>query len=141
MKLTDFSIRALQPPETGSRIVYDDALPGFGVRITETGTKSYVLTHGRRRQRETLGRVGIISLADARHEAKRKCAEYTLFKHRPRTVSWKTAQTEFLALKQSNLRPRSYQAYKHCLNLFRFGDSKLTEITECDLQTVVDKYA
>ena len=36
MKLTDFSIRALQPPETGSRIVYDDILPGFGVRITET---------------------------------------------------------------------------------------------------------
>jgi hypothetical protein len=76
MKLTDISIRALKPPETGYHIYNDDTLPGFGVRITAAGVKSYVLTHGVRRQRETIGRVSIISLQEARAEAKRRLAEY-----------------------------------------------------------------
>ena len=80
MKLTDISIRALEKPEKGAVIYHDDALAGFGVRITAQGTKSFVLTHGPRRTRETIGRVGIIGLADARQAAKTKLAEYTLGK-------------------------------------------------------------
>ena len=53
MKLTDLGIRGLQPPERGAQIYYDDAVPGFGVRVSEGGTKSFVLTHGARRHRET----------------------------------------------------------------------------------------
>ena len=84
MKLTDISIRALKAPEIGYQIYNDDTVTGFGVRITASGVKSYVLTHGVRRQRDTIGRVGIITLQDARAEAKRRLAEYTLGKPAPR---------------------------------------------------------
>jgi len=66
MKLTDLSIRALKAPETGYQIFNDDTLPGFGIRITANGAKSFVFTRRVRRQRETIGRVGIISLHEAR---------------------------------------------------------------------------
>ncbi len=75
MRLTDISIRALKSKNQGAAIFYDDILTGFGVRVSEGGTKSYILTHGRRRERETIGRVGVITLQDARAEAKRRLAE------------------------------------------------------------------
>jgi len=66
MRLTDISIRALPAPEKGVTVYFDDTLTGFGVRVSQAGTKSFVLTHGPRRVRETLGRVGVVSLHDAR---------------------------------------------------------------------------
>jgi hypothetical protein len=72
MRLTDLAIRTLKAPEKGAVIYPDDVLTGFGVRVSEGGTKSFVLTHGVRRQRETIGRVGILGLQDARSEAKRR---------------------------------------------------------------------
>lgn len=77
MRLTDISIRALKTPESGAVIHYDDTLPGFGVRVSEGGTKSFILTHGPRRTRETIGRVTIIGLGEARTAAKVILAQYT----------------------------------------------------------------
>lgn len=78
MRLTEISIKALKTPRRGAAVFYDDGLTGFGVRVSEGGTKSYILTHGRRRQRETIGRVGVLALHEARAEAKRRLAEYRL---------------------------------------------------------------
>ena len=72
MRLTDPTIRSLKAPAEGALIFPDDIIPGFGVRVSEGGTKSFVLTHGPRRKRETIGRVGVVSLTDARAEAKRR---------------------------------------------------------------------
>lgn len=96
MRLTDISIRALEAPVKGAVIFYDDTLSGFGVRVSEGGTKSFILTHGPRRERETLGRFGVVTLHEARGEAKRRLAEYTLGKERPRTASWDDAVKEYL---------------------------------------------
>ena len=71
MRMTDLSIKALKPPAKGVICYTDDVLTGFGVRVSVAGTKSFVLTHGVLRQRETIGRVGIISLKDAREAAKK----------------------------------------------------------------------
>lgn len=78
LRLTDINIKALKPPAKGVAVYSDDTLIGFGVRVSQAGTKSFVLTHGPRRERETLGRVGVLSLQGARAEAKRRLAEYTL---------------------------------------------------------------
>src|SRR5687767_12262854 len=90
MKLTDLGIRALPDQEGSAKIYLSDSVPGFGVRVSGS-TKSYVLTHGARRHRETIGRVGILTLQEARAEAKRRLAEYTLGKTRPEARSWRTA--------------------------------------------------
>jgi len=41
--LTDAAVRRMHPPATGRLEVWDAALPGFGVRITENGKRSWVL--------------------------------------------------------------------------------------------------
>jgi integrase len=69
MKLTQKTVDALRPGER--RIVWDDALPGFGVRITE-GATSYVVDFrlGSRRRRVSLGSTQLKLLLEARDEAR-----------------------------------------------------------------------
>ena len=65
------TVDRLRPPPTGSRILYDNEIPGFGARITSKGTVSFVLNYcirGRER-RYTIGRHPIISATAAREEA------------------------------------------------------------------------
>ena len=69
--LTDRGIAALKPETGKRRHVFDSIIPGLAVRVTERGVKSFVLItrlHGKQRW-ITLGRVGVLSLADARTEA------------------------------------------------------------------------
>jgi hypothetical protein len=55
--LTDLTIRNLQPV-AGKRVTYlDKSLSGFGVRITENGIKTFVLTYGEARKRVKPGDV------------------------------------------------------------------------------------
>ena len=63
MRLNDTTIKALKAPSKGVAYYTDDTLPGFGVRVSEGGTISFVLTHGPLRRRETLGRFGTITTA------------------------------------------------------------------------------
>jgi integrase len=140
MRLTDISIRSLKTPPQGAVVFPDDLLSGFGVRVSEGGTKSFVLTHGPRRRRETIGRVGVISLAEARAEAKLRLAKYTLGKDKPKTISWTAAKDEYLAERKPKLRPRTYQSYSYFLNrIFRYGTTKLTDITPYDLSDSLAK--
>jgi hypothetical protein len=88
MRITDLSIKALKPPVKGEKIHYDETLPGFGVRVSEGGTKSFILTHGKLRRRETIGRVGILTLKTARQAAKERLAEYVLGKHTQASPTW-----------------------------------------------------
>ena len=73
MKLTDKLIKGLPAPERGNRIVYDDGVKGFGVRVTAAGAKSFVLTYwsAGRQRRYTIGRYPDWPLATARAEAKK----------------------------------------------------------------------
>jgi hypothetical protein len=38
---TDTVVKALSLPEKGSKIYFDPALPGFGVRVTANGARAY----------------------------------------------------------------------------------------------------
>ena len=137
--LSDFAIRALQPPERSAKIIYDDIVPGFGVRVTKNNIKSFILTYGRRRTRKTIGRVGVLSLKEARQKAKELLAEITLGKERPRSLSWKLAVEEFVAFKKEKLRDGTIKGYEYALSRFRFGETKLTDITPQDIEHDLDK--
>jgi hypothetical protein len=97
MKLTDTAIRTLLVKEKGQKTYWDDTLKGFGCRVSQGGTKSFVVQHGSDRRLITIGRYPVISLADARGEAKRILAELTLGKHRPRSARWDEAIEQYLA--------------------------------------------
>ncbi len=129
MRLSDMAIKALKPPKKGAAVYHDDLLTGFGVRVSEGGTKSFILTHGVRRQRETIGRVGVVSLQEARSEAKRRLAEYTLGKTKTTSPTWTVAVEEFLAEVKRNRRPATHRSYIYVFRKhFRFGETKLADI-------------
>jgi integrase len=94
------------------------------------------------RQRETLGRVGIISLSEARAEAKRKLAEYTLGKHKVSSKPWSDALDEYLAGVKQKRKPRTYVDYDRILKShFKFGQTKFADIMHDQLQKKLDKIA
>ena len=69
--LTDLQVRKLRPKPDERYEVWDARLPGFGIRISPSGTKSFILVyrHKSRPRRMTLGRYHVVSLADARDRA------------------------------------------------------------------------
>ena len=140
MRLTDITIKSIKSPAKGAIIYWDDQLTGFGVRVSQAGAKSFVLTHGRTRTRETIGRAGIVDLKDARAEARRRLAEYTLGKNKLRSVAWKVAVAEYLAEMKQELRPRTHRDYILLLNRhFRFGETKISDLTPHDISAKLDK--
>jgi len=44
-RLTDSLVRRLPLPASGNRIIYDSEVPGFGIRITAKGARSFVLNY------------------------------------------------------------------------------------------------
>lgn len=76
VELTDTKVRALKPAPKGSRYqVMDSLVPGFGLRITDTGAKTFILRTrypggGATASRREIGRVGVMTLADARDKAR-----------------------------------------------------------------------
>ena len=140
MRLTDITIKSLKPPSKGAIIFWDDTLPGFGIRVSQAGAKSFVLTHGRTRTRETIGRVGIVGLSDARQDAKRRLAEYTLGKTKARSIAWNIAVEEFLREVARDNRPRTHKDYERMLNKhFRFGETKLSALMPSDISVKLDR--
>lgn len=78
--LTELTIRKLSPKGKERVEVWDDKLPGFGVRVSASGTKSFVLMYytAGKKKRLTLGRFPMMTLAEARrraHEALATVAE------------------------------------------------------------------
>ena len=71
-KLTDRTVQALRPDPNRQVDYFDTRWPGFGVRVSPAGRKSWVVMyrfHGRVR-RVTIGPYPYVSLADARAKAK-----------------------------------------------------------------------
>ena len=72
VKLTAKSVENIKPLPKGRLQIWDIALPGFGLRVTEKGKKSWgVMYRYRDRQRRiTIGSYPAFSLAEAREEAR-----------------------------------------------------------------------
>ena len=95
------------------------------------GTKTFVLVHGVQRDRVTIGRYPLISLSEARAQAKRILAENTLGKHRPKSITYDDAKTQFLEdceqrVKDGDLKARTLYDYTRLLKKhFALGRRRL----------------
>lgn len=128
-KLTEFSLRAAEPPLSGTVTLWDGGLKNFGCRISAKGTKSFIVLLGSGR-RHTIGRYPLVSLADARAAARRILAEKALGKERPGSISYRAAVEEFIEVCNEKNRPGTVVEYRRLLNShFPFGTTKLSEIT------------
>ena len=72
VKLTDKIIRSLEPPVTGNRLFYDSEIPGFALRVTRRGARSFVLNYyaSGAERRLTIGSYPAWPVAKARERAK-----------------------------------------------------------------------
>ena len=73
MKLTPDTVRAIAPvPPKTEIIVFDDDLPGFGVRARLSGWKIFIVQYsiGNRQRRISLGSVDEVNVDQARQMAK-----------------------------------------------------------------------
>ena len=75
MRLTDRTVKALAAPARGNKVTYDDAVKGFGIRVTAAGGRAFILNYRRkadqRERRFTIGSFPDWSTSAARDEAKR----------------------------------------------------------------------
>src|SRR5260370_10937387 len=73
-RLTDQVVRQLPPPLKGNRIAYDSDVPGFGLRVTAAGARSWILNYRRRadgvERRYTIGSWPSLPGGAGRGEAK-----------------------------------------------------------------------
>lgn len=73
--LTDRKVKALKPAKKGERYqVMDAQVPGFGVRVTDKGARTFILRTrfpgGTSASRREIGKCDVVSLADAREKAR-----------------------------------------------------------------------
>ena len=131
--LTDQAIRALHPPDKGYRIEWD-ALAGFGCRISQAGTRAFVVLVASGRPK-TIGRYPLMSLADARREARRLLAEKTLGRTHPTHTAFEDVRESYLAhcancVRAGTMRPSTFKNYKLLLeNYLPFARKSLADIT------------
>lgn len=132
--LSDRSLKALEAPEVGQTTYWDKSFPGFGVRVSQGGARSFVVVYGPNRTRKTIGRYPTVSLKQARDKAKELLAEFTLGINTHRSISWSEAREQFLKDCERKNKPNTVAYYRKRLDThFRFGKKNLADLSKQDL--------
>src|SRR5262249_32494039 len=143
MKLTTDTIAKLKlPPGKTEIIIWDDDIPGFGVRLRAHGaTYFFRYRHGARQPRVTIGKVTALTIAKARATAAQLYARSKLGQDPAGTRAEALARADetfalalkpYLVRKQAELRPRSFanldrHLSKHAAPLHRLELVKAAE--------------
>ena len=144
-KITKRTVDALVPAER-ERIVWDDAIKGFGVRVHPTGRKVYIVKyrHEGRSVKVTIGPHGPVTPAAARAKA----AEIVTLAKTGRDVAGKTprargratvadlAQRFLEEYAPAHLKPGTARLYRKILDnriLPRFGKRRISDIGKSDV--------
>jgi integrase len=121
VKLTKTSVDKIEPPTSGQRFVRDGELKGFALRITASGTKSFVIEKridGRVR-RITLGRYGELTVEQARKRAHQTLGKIAMGidplaeqkQERARSITLRTAFHDFKTARQTLIKPKTLYDY------------------------------
>ena len=143
--LSDAGIRALEVPVTGQKDYYDEGgPPGFGLRVSAHGARSFFVYLGKNgsRRRKTIGRYGIITLAQARGKAKELLAKQTLGLNQSKTITFSEAMKTFEAQWYPRLKPRTVKDYTGIFSRHyspKLGKSKLSEMETEEVTNITDK--
>ncbi|MDJ0613255.1 MAG: integrase arm-type DNA-binding domain-containing protein [Rhizobiaceae bacterium] len=133
--LTDLAIQKLPAPQSGQKVYYEPS--GLGIRVSQGGTKSFVVQLGSQRRRKTLGRYPQLSLKAARAKA------MMFINHADRyAVSYKSEMLieEFLEDVRNRRKPRTYNDYKRMLEK-HFPKMDIQSIDRATLRNIMKGYS
>ncbi len=131
--LTDLTIQRLKPPETGQLAFWDTSLRGFGVRVSQGGSKTFVVNHSGRLH--TIGRYPTVTLKQARQDAKKlQTTKVPSLTSKPLLE----ASSAFLAACEKNTKTATVKQYKMYLD--RFPSKPLSSITRADITEHLKQY-
>lgn len=138
-RLSDLLIQKLKVSHRPQETFFDDALPGFGVRVSKRGTKVFVVMYGKERKLETLGRYPDLSLAEARKRAKERLgAVVRLPDTQHISIAFPEARERFLEDARLRTRPSTYTEYKRLLHKHFTFTKSLDAITRADIMAVIE---
>ncbi len=161
-KLTDTVVTKTKPPsKPGDRIeIWDPLLPGFGLRITDKGARSYFVMYradtpdGRKQRRLKIGDVSVVDLAEARERAREALrevargadpAEQRLPRKSGTPDSVKAVAADYLArYVEKNTRQSTFRETKRIFDvdvLPEWGHRAIGTITRRDVNELLDKIA
>lgn len=141
-RLTDILIKNLKVPERGQKTHFDAALPGFGVRVSQGGTKSFVVMFGEQRRLKTLGRYPALSLSEARKAARRVQVEAeaeSIEAPRFEPMSFALARDKFLADSQRRNKERTHQGYHRLLHRHFHFEQQLDALSRVDVMDAIER--
>lgn len=125
-RLNDLTIRSLKTDAIQADF-WDATLPGFGVRVSRRGTKTFILKH--KNKRYTLGRYPFVTLRNAREEARRRIALKYL---PPSALPAKQLIATYLQCRRPDLRPISYYRMERLLTAY-FPNLSIGTVTAADI--------
>ena len=151
MKLTAAIVRSAGiPPGKSEAIFFDDDVPGFGLRIREGGSRSFVFQYklGTKQRRMALGTATALNFAGTRKTAEQLYARVKLAqdpagdKAEARATgaqTFKAVATDFLATKRTKLRERTYpDLARHLLKHAKpLHELQLAKITRRDIAPII----
>ena len=138
--ITDIAIRAFTLPEKGQVTYWDKGIKGFGLRVSQGGSKTFIAMYGAHRQRTTIGRYPIVTLAKAREQAKRILAEHTLGKLTVTPVTFEDAKERFLKDKARKRAEGTVHEYRRLLEChFNLSHVQLSAVTQQELHRRIYK--
>jgi integrase len=164
LALTDRTVRSLKPPPAGRLDVWDEDFPGFGLRISAEGRRSWILMYrlGRKVRRLTLGRFPTLGLAEARDAARdalreaakgddpgrRKIAERRAEtfadlarEYIERHASKKRSGREDIRLLNGSPHKKRTGKRPHVPLVTRWGDRRIKDIKRRDVRELLDEVA
>jgi integrase len=140
VRLTDVTIRNLPIPEKGQRTYLDESLKGFGVRVSQGGTKTFTLMFGKSRRLKTIGRVGVVTLSEARQCAKEILAEQTLgISVEKKSISYPDAVEQFLAAYKVRNKTSTAKETERLVRRYLTFDKAVSDITTADITKIIDR--
>jgi integrase len=151
MKLSARNVRLLSPPQgRADAIIFDEDIPGFGLRIREGGSRSLIFQYrlGTKQRRVALGSAAAVDFAATRKTAEKLYAQVKLGKDpagdkaqakATAAVTFEVVAGDYLAMKKQELRKRSYpdverHLMKHAKVLHRM---QLAQVTRADIAACI----
>jgi integrase len=151
-KLTDAYVRTVAAPKTGRIEIRESETPGFALRVTENGAKSWALIYyfNGRKTRLTLGAYPEMSLADARKQAREHRSEVengkdpAAEKRSARAAQTVSEAAEVYIERWAKPNKRTWAGDRWMLNkhvLPYWRDRKLREIQRADVIDLLERVA